>query len=165
MDTKLVKQLNAQLTYERFSADVYYSLAAQLDFLNLTGFAHYMKKRADEERVHADKFVEYLADRDVLPVIDKLDKPSVDLEDSDSMTAGERAFDAALAHEKTVTTRIWELYKMATELGDFATVVFLHWFITEQVEEEHTLDVILTKFELARDDGSAILLLNEELGE
>lgn len=163
MDERLAIALNNQLTFERFSAEVYYALATQLEKLNLDGMAHWMHKQADEERSHAKKFSDYLSDRDVLAVIDALDKPSTST-GSGILDAGEALFRQAYGHEKLVTERINALYSIAEAVDDPPTCVFLHWFIAEQVEEVHTLEVILTKFEIARNNGAAILILDKELG-
>jgi ferritin len=164
MDQTLAQALNNQFTFERYSADVYYALATRLDYLNLTGFSAYMHKRAGEEREHARKFADYLADRDVLPVIDALDKPPVGALTVEIMGAGAACFQMAIEHEYKVTDKINMLYDLAEEVGDPPTKVFLHWFITEQVEEVRSLEEIKTKFALAAGNGAAILQLNDELG-
>ena len=46
----------------------------------------------------------------------------------------------------------------------FAALVELQWFIAEQVEEERTARDIVSKFELVKDDPSALLDLDRELG-
>lgn len=163
-DQGLIDALQSQLNFERFSADVYYSLACQLDALNLTGMAAYMHKRAGEEREHAHKFSDYIADRYLTPVLSAIADPTKPI-GADPMSAGMRAFSAALDHERIVTQRINTLYEMAHEAEDPATCVFLHWFIAEQVEEERTLDEIVTKFTLATGNGAAILMLDHELGD
>lgn len=163
MDERLAIALNNQLTFERFSAEVYYALATKLEKLNLDGMAHWMHKQAEEERSHAKKFSDYLSDRNVLAIIEGLDKPPMS-EVSGVMDAGESLFRQAYGHEKVVTDRINALYSIAEAVDDPPTCVFLHWFITEQVEEVHTLEVLLTKFEIARGNGAAILALDHELG-
>jgi ferritin len=165
MDIVLAQALNSQLTYERYSADVYNNLACRLDTANLTGFSAYMHKREAEERTHARKFSDYLADRNVMPVIDGLPKPSSSPEIGSPMVMGKDAFQMALNHEYTVTERIKNLNELALEVDDPATHEFLLWFIHEQVEEERSLEEILTKFALAEGNGAAILALNESLGE
>ena len=161
-DPTLIQELNNQFTFERYSADVYYALATALDTLNLVGFKKFMETRSAEEREHAKKFADYMADRSVLPIIDALPRPA-GLEAVGVMDAGARAFAAALDHELQVTERINNLYILAEESEDPATCEFLRWFITEQVEEERTLDEWMTRFTLAAGDGAAILDLDREL--
>jgi ferritin len=163
-DRALVDALVRQYNFERYSADIYLSLGAQLDILNLTGFAHWMYAQAGEERSHADKFKEYLIERNVMPVVAAVPAPNHVVTNA-LMDAPRSAFEMALAHEKLVTERINDLYGLARETEDYPTEQFLHWFVKEQVEEEHSLEEILTKFAYAAGNGAAILMLNEELGE
>lgn len=163
-DRALVDALVRQYNFERYSADIYLSLGAQLDILNLNGFAHWMYKQAGEEREHADKFKDYLIERNALPVVAAVPAPNHVLTNN-LMSAPLSAFETALAHEKLVTEKINDLYGMAREAEDYPTEEFLHWFVKEQVEEEHSLEEILTKFAYAANDGAAILMLNEEMGK
>lgn len=164
METALATALISQLNFERYSAEVYYALAAHLDFLNLTGMCAYMHKREGEERDHAHKFSDFLADRNVRPALTALEKPPV-VQLSDSvMQVGRECFGMALEHERNVTARIWALYYLAEQYEDAAAQEFLHWFIKEQVEEERTLEEIMTRFTLAEGNGAAILMLDDKLG-
>lgn len=159
----LISKLQEQLAFERFSADVYYALGACLDDLNLVGMAKYLYRRRDEERSHAQKFTDYLSDRFIRPMIGPLPDPARPLPDN-AMTAGRAAFSAALDHERIVTARIRALYDAAYEENDPETIAFILPFLTEQVEEEKSLDEILTRFALAEGNGAAILMIDHELG-
>lgn len=164
MDAALLSDLNDQLNYERFSAEKYCSIAVQLDAINLSGLAHYMHKREEEERTHAHKFMEYMTDRGASPILTAIPDPEINLRKFTAFTVGIEAFRAALEHEKSVTERLNQLYYSAMRIEDGVTSVFLHWFLNEQIEEERSLDLIITKFELAESNGAAIILLDKELG-
>ena len=73
-------------------------------------------------------------------------------------------FEATLAHEQEVTRRINELVRLAKEEKDFATDIFLHWFVSEQVEEEETVKDIISKLRLIKGEGQGMLLLDKDLG-
>src|SRR5690606_2317251 len=47
---------------------------------------------------------------------------------------------------------------------DFAAVVEMQWFVTEQVEEEKSARDIIAKLERAGSDASALLEIDRELG-
>ena len=72
---------------------------------------------------------------------------------------------AALEQEKQNTASIHDLYKLAQSLNDFATQSHLQWFLDEQVEEEKIFDEALALLDMAGDDASALLMLNEKLGQ
>ena len=67
--------------------------------------------------------------------------------------------------EQANTAAIHELYAIANEVRDYATVSHLKWFLDEQVEEEDSIEQILAHFRIIGDDPSGLLLLNRQLGE
>jgi ferritin len=74
------------------------------------------------------------------------------------------AFEQALAHEMDVTMMIDGLYGMAMQHGDYASQVFLQWFVTEQVEEERTATQIVQTLKNLGNDPASVLILDRELG-
>ena len=95
--------------------------------------------KAEEEETHAKKFYQFLTDRGSVPVIGPFKVPA-------------NAYDSLLAvahllhaHERENTRLIHALYETAGAEKDYATQVFLHFFISEQVEEESWTDKLLTK--------------------
>ena len=103
-------------------------------------------------------FINYLVQRDGRVLL----KP-IDAVDTDWASPVE-AFKATLQHERKVTSMIRALYALAEEENDYATRDRLAWFITEQVEEEETVKNLITKFTLVGNDGTGILMLDNELG-
>ena len=69
-----------------------------------------------------------------------------------------------MAHEQKVTASIHALYSQANDEKDFESLPLLHWFITEQVEEEATVSELIEQVAMAGDNGAALLLLDRELG-
>jgi ferritin len=74
------------------------------------------------------------------------------------------AFEQALTHEMNVTQMIDGLYGLAVQHGDYASQVFLQWFVTEQVEEERTAGEIVRMMRAVGADPAALLMLDRELG-
>ncbi|MCA1735215.1 MAG: ferritin [Actinobacteria bacterium] len=66
--------------------------------------------------------------------------------------------------QRMVTRSIRNLYAMATEEKDAESFPLLDWFLTEQVEEEDSVQKIVGQLNLAGQDGSALLMLDRELG-
>lgn len=73
------------------------------------------------------------------------------------------AFAATLAHERTVTKCINELFALAESEQDFATRQMLNWFVAEQVEEEENAQDLIDNFELVGNDGTGIYQLDAQL--
>ena len=142
MKKNLLKEMNLQINKEIFSAYLYLSMAAHFDNKNLGGFASWMEKQAEEEMEHAMKFYHFLNEIGERVVLDAISKPESDF------GAPVEIFKKVLEHEQYVTSRIHLLYGMAVEEKDYATQVFLQWFVEEQVEEEDHASDILEKLKL-----------------
>jgi ferritin len=74
-------------------------------------------------------------------------------------------FEQAYKHEQMVTKAIHDLYAKAIQEKDFATSVFLDWFVKEQVEEEKTALVIVEHIKMVAEDRPGLLLLDRELAQ
>ena len=77
LSTKLEKAFNAQITLEFQASLVYRQLAIELELMDLPGMAAWLRHQADEEIVHANKFIDHVADRDNHPVIGATTAPKV----------------------------------------------------------------------------------------
>jgi ferritin len=63
-----------------------------------------------------------------------------------------------------VTKTIYALYEQALQVRDYASHVLLEWFVSEQVEEEKTLEELVEHVKLIGDDGTGLIVLDERLG-
>ncbi|TCJ20465.1 ferritin [Rubrobacter taiwanensis] len=151
--------INEQIKHEFESAYIYLSMAASFEEASLPGMARWMRHQSEEELEHGKKFMNFLLDRGEHVRLLGIDQPP------DSFRTPLDAFEQALEHEKFITGRIHELYELAVRENDYPAQVLLQWFIEEQVEEEQMTSEIVDRLRLAGDDGSAILLLDRELGE
>lgn len=159
LSEKMLKALNRQLNRELYSAYLYLSMAAFFDAKGLSGFAHWMKVQAREEIEHAMKFYDYINSRGGKVVLEELEAPPSE------WGSIRELFREALSHEQEVTRRIHELVDLANEEDDKATLVFLNWFVEEQVEEEEIFQDILQKLEFAGETPQAVLFLDSKLGQ
>jgi ferritin len=158
MSAELEAAFSEQITLELASSIAYLQLSVALSADNLPGMAAWMRAQADEERMHALKFADHVLDRGNTVAIGPIEAPAVP-------AAGPiAAFEAALAHEQRVSEAIRNLYRRASDSGDLDSLPLLSWFLTEQVEEEATVGEILGRLRRAGDEGSAMVLLDSELG-
>lgn len=157
MDRKLADAINNQINKEIYSSYLYLSMASYFDATSLSGFSHWMKMQAQEEMIHAMKFYNYLNDCGERVVLQAIEQPDIDF------MSVKDVFEKTLAHEQYVTTLINDLYSLADELNDNAAKFMLHWFVTEQVEEEKNANEILDKLDLIKEDPAGVLYLDKEL--
>jgi ferritin len=157
-DPDMLKSLNGQINAELYSAYVYLSMASYLQSIDLPGSAAWMRNQALEERNHAMKIYDYIEERDGRVILAPIDGPPADFKSPLD------AFERALAHERKVTGLIHALFDESIKVNDHATRVFLQWFVTEQVEEESSVQAIVSDLKRVGDDGAALLLIDKELG-
>ena len=158
MPDDIAAAFNDQITMELGSFIAYLQTAAHFESENLVGMASWLRRQAEEEKIHAQRFIDYVLDRGNEVEIGAIAAPK-----SDFATV-EAVFAAALDQERSVTEAIHDLYRLVTDKGDLASYPILQWFIAEQNEEESTVETILERVKLAGDESSAILLLDSELG-
>lgn len=155
----LLPKFNAQITLEFESSMAYRQLAIEMDAQDLPGMAQWLRHQADEEVVHANKFIDHVLDRGDHPTIGALKAPEVSPEPSPA-----DIFAAALKHEQIVSESIRDLYRAAEAEGDIDARPLLNWFVDEQIEEESTVSEILARITLVGDDGPGLLRLDADLG-
>ncbi len=127
---KMESALNEQIKWELYSSYLYLAMSAYFQSVDMTGFAQWMRIQAQEELLHAIKFFDYIGERDGRPVLLPIDAPPKEWK------SPQAAFENAYKHEQGVTARINNLVTAAEQAKDKAAVVFLQWFVNEQVEEE-----------------------------
>ena len=149
---------NAQITLEFQASLVYRQLAIELELMDLPGMSAWLRHQADEEIVHANKFIDHVADRDNHPRIGATQAPAA------AVGSVLDTFVAALTHEEKVSASIRDLYHLAEAEGDLDSRPLLNWFLEEQIEEEATVKEIVARIRMIDDDGPGLLRLDEELG-
>src|SRR5699024_2994845 len=157
MSPELEAKFNEQITLEFEASIVYRQLAIEMDNQDLTGAGAWLRHQADEEIVHANKFIDHLDDRGNYPRIGDISRPPA--VDTASML---EVFQAALAHEEKVSAAIRALALAAEEEGDLDSRPILNWFLDEQIEEESTVSAIISRITLLGDDGAGLLRIDEE---
>ncbi|MDP4203313.1 MAG: ferritin [Bacteroidota bacterium] len=153
----LEKEINDQVNYEFWSAQLYLSMSAHFADLGLPGFAHWMYIQYQEETTHAIKFFNYVIERGGKALIQPIQEVSTTW---DSILS---VFNETMEHEQKVTARINHLADTAVAEKDHATQSMLRWFIDEQVEEEANVKAIVDTLKLVKDNGYAIYSLDKEL--
>ncbi len=158
MKPELTAAFNEQITREFSSSYQYLAMAAWLEARSFPGMAHWMRLQSEEEWAHGMKFYQFVLDRSQVVELGPIPAPDVDF---DSPLA---VFARSLAAEEAVTAAINDLYALATELRDYASLPLLDWFVNEQVEEEATVSQVIDDLERAEGEGHALLMLDRELG-
>ncbi len=155
----LNKLINQQIQKEFYSAYLYLGMEAYFANLNLDGFANFFHIQVQEERDHALKFFNYINQKG-----GKIELLPIKAPDADFNSA-EEIFAVTLGHEQLVTRSIYDIVNAAVEEKDHATNTFLQWFVTEQIEEEATMEKYLKKLQLIKNDPNGLFMLDNELAQ
>jgi len=158
MHATLEKAINQQINKELQAWYTYLSMAAYCDTLHLTGFATFMESQSREEQAHAHRLIRYMLDRGGRVDLQPLVAPPA------SFPSLLDIFQRSMEQERANTQAIYELYDLAKEANDYATIAALQWFLDEQVEEEKTMSDAVGLLKFAGDDKGAILALNQQIG-
>jgi ferritin len=151
------RHINAQINRELYSAHFYLALSTRAEAENLKGTAAWFMAKHTEEMSHALKMVRYLMDQEAPVKLNSIEAPPADVQGAVPM------FEATLAHEREVTAAINDLVDHALSEKDHATNIFLQWFVTEQIEEEATVNDIIGRLRLFGAEGQGLLMIDNEL--
>lgn len=156
---KMVKALNEQINAELYSAYIYSAMQAYFHSINLDGFAHWMKVQAGEEKIHADKFYDFINERNGRVELAAIEKPQKEWKNALD------AFETAYKHEQYITGRINKLMEMARAENDYATESFLKWFVDEQVEEEAGALKVVETLKMIKDSSGGLVMLDHQMAK
>jgi ferritin len=148
----LADLINEQIAHELIASNQYLQIATYFDGQALRKLSGFFYKQSEEEREHALKFVHYMTE--VGGEVRILEIPAVNYD----IGSAEQAFQMSLDWEKEVTRRIYAMVEQAISEKDYATQAFLQWFVTEQVEEEDSMETML---QLVKKAGEKNLLMVE----
>ena len=156
--SKMLSTFNDQINKEMFSSYLYLSMLTWLESKGLKGLAHWMRIQAQEEMIHAMKFIDFMHERDGRVLLTTIQAPQTEWDSPVD------AFEDVCQHEAEVTASINKLVDQSIAESDHAANAFLQWFVTEQVEEEATAREIRDKLRLAGDNGAVLYMIDQELG-
>jgi ferritin len=103
------------------------------------------------------KFYDFIHERGGRVVLQAIDQPPAEFGSPLDV------FEKTLEHEKKVTAMINDLYTLAVQERDYASQIFLQWFITEQVEEEDSATQVIETLKMIGDSHHGLLMLDREL--
>jgi ferritin len=105
------------------------------------------------------KFYNFIFDRLGSVVLQALEQPP------SNFGSPLQAFEKALEHEQKISGLINSLYALADKESDYASKVFLNWFVDEQVEEEKNAAQIVDTLKLIGDSKNGLFMLDHQLSK
>jgi len=154
LSSNILSLLTAQYSHETANGIFYTALQSWADRRGLTGTASFFRKQAEGERVHADKILEYIHNRN-----DQLTVIAVPLQAVEP-TSFENLFTLAIERERLTSEMILAIKSQAESIGDHATCQWLldpEGLVKEQVEEENILQTIIDRMNIDPTAGPHLL--------
>lgn len=157
LDARLEQMLNEQMRNEFYSAYLYLTMQTWFDSRGLDGFKNWYEVQVKEERDHALGIRNFIYKADGTPEFLTIEEPDRDFKGVMDI------LQRTLAHEQLVTAKINDLMETAQDVKDYKTILFLQWYVTEQVEEEENVRNLIHRFKLAEASDAGILIMDGEL--
>lgn len=151
LSRKLAEAFNAQVNAEMWSSNLYLSMSVYFQKIGMTGFAHWMKKQAEEEMEHAHQMIDFAIDRGGDITIGQINVVPT------AWGNPLEVFEHVYKHETYVSELIDKMVDIAEEEKDHASRDFLFGFVREQVEEESTAKTIVEQMKQYGECHYAIL--------
>ena len=143
---ELEAAMNAQVGREFGASLQYVNIASYFDADDLPQLAAFFYRQAEEEKMHAMKFVHYIVEAGGQVRVPAVDEPKYDFR------SAKEAAQAALNWEEEVTRQINDLMDLAIKQNDHIGQEFLRWFVSEQLEEVSTMSTLLATISRADDN-------------
>ena len=158
IDVDLLEALYQHTSRERVSSAQYLSMSLWCLERELRGFSSFFKNESLTEQEHGFNFAKYIIARGQSVVRDEVTKPIQEWKTIEELVT------LSFQMEADVTTSVQQLYSMAERSNDTRTNVFLDPVIDEQIKSEDEMAYLLGKVKFAKNDPSALLIIDNELG-
>ena len=157
LSQNLHKAINAQINAELWSAYLYLAMSMDAEAKGYKGVANWFFVQFQEEQDHARIFMNYLNSVDAKVELLPIDPVKTSWDSILDM------YKDTLEHEKKVSSMIRNLYDIATEERDYASVQRLQWFIDEQIEEEESARDMINTFDAVEGNKYGMYMIDKEL--
>ena len=154
----ILSALNKQIQHEQSNAHAYEAVSLYFGRLNLHGLETFMAHQAEDERMHAERLIEHVKDRG--GQVELLAIPAPRTEFASPLEAVNSVRDL----ERATTETIHRLFELARKESDHALEVRLHWFITEQVEEEKWSSELAALMQQFHEHLEQVFMLDHQCG-
>ncbi len=154
---KIEKMLNEHLSYELGAIYRYLAVASWCDKEGLDGCAAFFYKQSDEEKLHFQKFFQYINEVGGHALVPELKQPKA------TFSSVLEACELSLDGENKVTKSIYKIVETARNEGDHATEEFLKFFVDEQKEEEVLFKKIIDRIKLIGKGAQSMYYIDKEM--
>lgn len=157
LSERLEKKLNEQVTLELESAQIYNGMRLYFKERGLPGATHWMTLQMEEERGHAEDFIDCILDLDGHVELGPIGAQTTEYSSILDV------FEKGLEHEKLISKSIMEILEIAIEEKNYAAENFLRTYVDEQVEEEDNFRHHIDMIKVAGENEAALFEVDKKL--
>lgn len=143
----LCEAFNQQILKELSNAEKYMQVASLFEDLQLSNLANYFKKQSDDEKQHANKFMNHVNDR----IGGKVNLNEIIYSPTSVPTDVSLIGDFYIQAEQDTTASIENLYELALSEKSYIDLGFLTDMLQEQVEEEDVASKLAMNLKMTKD--------------
>ncbi len=154
----MVDNLNEQIQLESYSSNLYLQMSAWAEVKGLEGCAAFLRVQAQDELAHMHRLFKYVYETGALPIVGTIKAPPTKFKSISDL------FKQVSEHEKFITGKINALMSLSIKEQDHSTANFLQWYVSEQHEEEHTMQKILDRIRNIGEAGSGVHFIDRAIG-
>lgn len=159
MDNKLTQSFSKQINNEFYSAYLYFAMSTYFEEIAMQGFSSFMRHKAGEKLHCAQKIYDYIILRDEKLTLYKIDEPTMDWINATDI------FSSALTHEENMLNNINELYKVAYETDDVASMEFISTLLNDEVKCVGCFRKLVFRIKNSNVISSNVEILNQQFDE
>lgn len=167
-DPEIETVLNKQIQTELCASYIYqamYTFFSRSD-ISLLNIANFFKNAYEEERSHADMFINYIIKRGGTVNLLDVPKPTEYLDRLyKSKNSLLDAFEMAFRAEMEVNLKIHDIVSIANDKKDHQLIEFIGPYLNEQIDSIYEIDSICTEIKRIGLDGHTIWLFDKEFNK
>ena len=153
------KILNAQIANEMNSSALYRAMGNCLEYNGWVGASKLWKKYSTEETGHAEKIINYMQDRDCMPIIPATTLPQQKFEGIEDIVA------KSDEHEILISSQWKKIASEAMKEADLMTFELAQWFIKEQTSEEKKMIYWKDRIEVLKSTNTPLYFIDKEMSK
>lgn len=149
--------LNKQVNAELRSAYIYLSMSLHAEYCSFEGMSNWFYIQWLEELEHSRILQKYIISQDSRVVLETIEEVPA------TWTTPLMMFEHALIQERHITKQIGIILETAFVEKDYATLSKMQWFVDEQVEEEASINSIISRLRYYEEKPFAIYGIDKDL--
>lgn len=159
LSQKMIDLINSLIAAELNAHQLYKSMITWANYTGYTGLEKFLEHHNPEEKMHMNKLITYMLDRQVNPITPAQKQQPTSYRDLKDV------LEKSLAHEELIENKYKEAVRIALSENDHTSYNLFLWYLNEQVEEIALFSTWLDRLTVVGADTKGMFFIDAELGE